>query len=142
MAISLSNGRVTGWMAKPRPPQRGVGAPWSANDIIMVIGWVMVLPCAAARFQHDILAPPFSGLSEASTFLVASASALAELMVAAVMARVLGTLSRKAAQHLIHRCRNSQIGCSWLRYVETLRPHRPALNRGASPAHRPAPQHS
>lgn len=98
MAISLALGRFTGRTAGTGTI---IGRPWSANDVAMVLGWVAILPHAAARFEHDILVPPVSHLSAGGNFLVASAAALAELVVAALLARVLGTGMRKAVRHAV-----------------------------------------
>jgi hypothetical protein len=107
MAILLALSRVTGWRAGSEPI---IGRPWSANDVAMVIGWVAILPHAAASFEHDILAPPVSHLSAEGNFLVASAAALAELLVAALLARVLGAATREALQRLLCLCRTRWSG--------------------------------
>ena len=111
MAISLSRSRITGWMAGLRLPQRStMGRAWSADDVIMVIVWVVALPHAAARFEHEILAPPVSNLSRGAIFLVASAAALTELLVAALLARVLGLVMRKALQSLVRHWKTQRTG--------------------------------
>jgi len=104
MATSFPLSRMTGWKAGPRPI---IGHPWSANDVIMVIGWVAILPHAAASFEHDILVPPVGHLSAGGNFLVASTAVLAELVIAALLARALGAAMRKALQHAI-RCWRAQ----------------------------------
>ena len=102
MAIGAALYRVTGWKPGPGPI---IGHPWSANDVAMVVGWVAILPHAAMTFEHDILVPPVSHLSAGGDFLVASASALAELVVAALLARVVGTAMRNSLQRAIRHWR-------------------------------------
>jgi len=90
--------RVPKWQSRPGPI---VGHPWSANDIAMVIGWVAILPHAATSFEHDILVPPVSHLSAGGNFLVAAAAVLAELAIAALLARMLGSVVRKALRRAV-----------------------------------------
>jgi hypothetical protein len=82
----------------------GVAHPWSAEDVVMVIVWVLMMPYAAACFERDILSPPLVHLSAATTFFVASAAALMELTVAAMAARMVAATMRQAVQHVIRRC--------------------------------------
>jgi hypothetical protein len=79
-----------------------VGRPWSADDVTMMIGWVAILPHAAARFEHEILVPPINGLSGGAVFLVASAAALMELSLGALLARMLGVAVRKGLLRLVY----------------------------------------
>jgi hypothetical protein len=102
MAISLSGGRVTGRMAGPGPRRSITGRPWSAGDVTMMIAWVAILPHAAARFEHEILVPPINDLSGGAVFLIASAAALLELSLGALIARMLGAAIRKALLRLVH----------------------------------------
>jgi hypothetical protein len=93
-----------------------VAHPWSAEDFVMVIVWVLMMPYAAVRFERDILAPPLAHPSAASTFFVGSAAALMELTVAAMAARVVAATTRQAVRRVIRRCGR-------LRYARgTLRP--------------------
>jgi hypothetical protein len=71
-----------------------VSQPWSAEDALMVIVWVLIMPHAAARFEHDILVPPVGDLSAGATSLVASVAVLLELLVAAVLVQCLVRLCR------------------------------------------------
>jgi hypothetical protein len=82
----------------------GVARPWSAEDVAMVIAWVLMMPYAAARFERDILSPPLAHLPAATIFFVASAAALLELTVAAMAARMVAATMRQAVRRVIRRC--------------------------------------
>jgi hypothetical protein len=79
------------------------GHHWSLADMVMVIAWIAAMPNAASRFQHDILAPPVSGLSPAEGFLVAAAVASLELSCAAMLGRLLAGVVREAVMGLARR---------------------------------------
>jgi hypothetical protein len=98
MAIAVTLGRIKARMGTAGPI---IGRPWSANDVAMVLGWVAILPLAAARFEHDILVPPVNHLSAGGNFIVASAASLTELTVAALLARVVGTALRHALRRML-----------------------------------------
>jgi len=80
-----------------------IGRPWSAEDILMVIVWVMTMPFAAARFESAILMPPFVHLPAHGSFVVASVEALLELAVAAMLARACAALVRRSARRMMSR---------------------------------------
>ena len=107
MAITLSRRRVMRWMGRPERRRSMVRHPWSADDIMMVIVWVLIMPHAAVRFEHDILVPPVGDLSAGGTFLVASAAALMELLVAALVGRAIGATVRETIRYLV-RLRQTQ----------------------------------
>ncbi|HSZ88459.1 MAG TPA: hypothetical protein VK822_03685 [Acetobacteraceae bacterium] len=93
----------------PRPARRVrrdpvIGHPWSAEDSLMVIGWVLAMPFAAARFEHAILTPPFAHLPAGGSFVVASAEALLQLAVAAKVARSFTAIMRRAARQVVRGC--------------------------------------
>jgi hypothetical protein len=69
----------------------------------MVIVWVLTMPHAAARFEHEILLPRFAHLPTGGIFFVASAAALMELTAAALLARTFAAMMRKAGRRVIHR---------------------------------------
>jgi hypothetical protein len=81
----------------------GAAYPWSADDVVMLIVWVLMMPYAAARFERDILSPPLAHLATATTFFVASAAALLELTVAALVARMVAATMRQAVRRVIRR---------------------------------------
>jgi hypothetical protein len=93
----------TRWLMHHRPRWSDIGHSWSAEDVMMVIVWVLMMPYAAARFERDIISPPLAHLPAASTFFVASAAALAELAVAAVAARMATATMRQAVRRVIRR---------------------------------------
>jgi hypothetical protein len=92
-------GPRTRWLMHHRPPWSDMAHPWSAEDVVMVIVWVRMMPYAAARFERDIIAPPLAHLPAATTFFVASAAALVELTVAATMRQAVRSVIRRAGLH-------------------------------------------
>lgn len=68
----------------------------------MVIVWILMLPHAAARFEHEILLPRFTHLPPGGIFFVASAAAVMELTGAALLARMCAAIMRESARRLIH----------------------------------------
>jgi hypothetical protein len=93
----------TRWLIHRPPRWSDIAHPWSAEDVTMVIVWVLMMPYAAARFEQDIIAPPLAHLPAATIFFVASAAALLELTVAAVAARMVAATMRQAVQRVIRR---------------------------------------
>lgn len=116
MTITLSRGRPSHataltclpalfaqWLARLGGVESLIGHLWSAEDILMVIAWVLAMPFAAMRFERAIIAPPFAHLSAGGSFVAASAEALLELAVAAVLARAFAATMRRAARRLAWR---------------------------------------
>jgi hypothetical protein len=123
MATLLGLGWIREWKTGSGPITE---RPWSANDVAMVMGWVAILPHAAMSFEHDILTPPVSHLSAGGTFLVAAAAVLAELVMAALLARVLGTAMRMALRRAICHWRARRAGGDggrpvWILFSRTTR---------------------
>jgi hypothetical protein len=78
----------------------------------MIAVWVLIMPQAAARFEQEILVPPFAHLPAGGIFVVASAAALIELAVGALSARMFVAVMRAAARRVRQRCRGH--GYGWL----------------------------
>ena len=93
------------WSARRAHLEPVIGHPWSAEDILMVIVWVLTMPFAAARFECAILTPPFAHLPAGGSFVVACAEALLELAIAAMLARSSTAIMRRAARRVVCRCR-------------------------------------
>ncbi|HUB11824.1 MAG TPA: hypothetical protein VMB34_07695 [Acetobacteraceae bacterium] len=87
-----------------------MGHPWSADDVMMVIGWIVILPHAATRFEHEILVPPVASLTGGGAFLIAAAATLMELTFGALLARALGTTARKMLPSIVCLWRTRRIG--------------------------------
>ena len=79
------------------------GHVWSAEDVLMVIVWVLILPHAATRFEHYILVPPFANLPAVGAYFVAYAATLGELTVGAMLARIFAAIIRKILRSVVHR---------------------------------------
>jgi hypothetical protein len=92
------------WLMHHRYRWSRVAHPWSAEDVVMVIVWLLTMPYAATRFERDILSPPLAHLPVATSFFVASAAALMELTVAAMAARMVAATMRQALQRVLRRC--------------------------------------
>jgi hypothetical protein len=91
----------------------------------MVIVWVLIMPHAAARFEHYILVPPVGNFSAGGAFLVASVAVLLELLVAAVLARTLGSAMREVVRCLVHFWRTHRT-----RHGDALRPEKRLRSQG------------